>query len=297
MKMKDSQDKINNPAERLHELVSKAKRHPEPAQPAHLWANVFDISVGSNAINSDELEAVVERLRQFRTLIDNTEKGLREFQDVDPRYHEPFDPIRKVVFTSLMGLTNNLNGLLNPVTERHMTLLELAGGEWSRRMPEPKIDDKQLQEILKQAQELLEAVKNASDIGEDLRKVILSMIASIEQAIQEYRIIGPAALEKGIVQVLGQLHWNRHILEKTPEGSKGGKLLKRVGAIGTALIAVMTFAGTTRKTIETLAPDVLFLTSGLPEIPPVDLGGTESDAQEASKRTMRVIRDSINYSR
>jgi len=272
----------NNPAARLLEFVSKAKRYPDPAQPARLWANVFDISVGKD-IQHEELESVVERLKQFRTLIEDAENGLKELPDVELRYFEPFKPLQKVLFVSFLSLNQNVGGLLNPVTERHMTLLELAAAEWSKRSPDPEIDDKQLHEILNQARELFETVKSATDIAEDLRKVILSMLSSIEQAIQEYRIVGPSALENGIVQILGQTRWNRDILEKTPEDSKGGKILKRVGAIGTALIAVMTFANTTRKTIETFAPDVLFLTSGVPEIPPIALGGAEKDVQKDSK--------------
>jgi hypothetical protein len=278
--MKKTDHAVKNPAGRLHQFLSKAKRHADPAQPARLWGSVFDIPISSKDINQDELIAVVERLREFQTLIEETENGLGDLQEIDRRYFEPFQPIKKVVFVSLMGLNQNVGGLLNPVTERHMTLLELAAAEWARRQPEPEVDEQQLQEILKQTRELFETVKAATDISDDLRKVLLSMLASIEHAIQEYHIVGPLALEKGIVQILGQLRWNQPILEKGSEASEGStsrNLLKRVGAIGTALIAIMTFANTTHKTIGTFAPDVLFLASGNPEIPPVKLVDVNAD--------------------
>jgi hypothetical protein len=47
----------------------------------------------------------------------------------------------------------------------------------------------------------------------------------------------------------------------------------------------MTFANTTRKTIETFAPDVLFLTFGDPEIPAVQLIDVDTDeAKDHSSR-------------
>jgi hypothetical protein len=272
-----SRVKTDNPAGRLHGILSKAKTIQEGA-PAAVWSKVFSISPASDL---SHLTEVVQRLNELQQLVDETEKGFTEFENDSETYLESIAPIRKVILTSFQGLNNNMTGLLNPVSERHMTLLEMGAAEWSRRIPEPKIDEKQLEEILKQVRELFEAVKRATDVDEELRTLILSMLDSIERAIQKYRVVGPSALEESIVQILGQLHWKQHVfLEKAPKGSKERKLLKKVGAIGTALIAVMTFADKTRKTVETFGQDILFLTSGEPEIPPVDLREMDKGSQK-----------------
>jgi len=86
----------------------------------------------------------------------------------------------------------------------------------------------------------------------------------------EFEVVGPAALEKGLIEVLGQSRWAWTHMDKPTENSPGGKLLKKLGAIVVSLSAAMTFANTAHKTIETWGPDILMLTSA-PEIPPVPL--------------------------
>jgi hypothetical protein len=219
----------------------------------------------------EDILGVSRHLFDVLSLVDATSEGFSKFEKLDrQKFLEPIEPIRRVVKTSLANLRAGHSGLLSPISDRHMTLLELGADEWERQFPEPKVDEKNLKEILKQTTELRNTVREATDINSELRSLLLSMLASIEDAIDQSKIMGPAALENGLIQVLGQSRWAWIHMEKPPEKSVGGKLLKKVGAIVVALTAAMTFANTTHKTIETFGPDILLLTSN-PEIPPVSL--------------------------
>ena len=218
-----------------------------------------------------DILGVSRRLFDVLYLVDATSDGFSKFENLEKqKFLEPIEPIRTVVKASLSHLNVGTSGLLSSVSDRHMTLLELGADEWERRFPEPKVDEKNVKEILRQTTELRNTVREATDINSELRSLLLSMLASIEDAIDQFQIVGPAALEKGLIQVLGQSRWAWTHMEKPAEKSLGGKLLEKVGAIVVALTAAMTFANTTHKTIETFGPDILLLTSS-PEIPPVSI--------------------------
>lgn len=270
------EEQLNNPVSRLHDFLRKAKSQPDPIQPARLWAKVFDVELSeTNNFDPKELSMILDRLIDFQALISDAEKGLKELPDPEKRFLEPFAPIRKAVHSSLLTMAGNVAGITNPISERHMTLLELAAVEWSKKRPEKRIDEQELENVLNETIELFNLVHGATDIDKQLQKVILSMLSTIVQAIQRYRIVGPSSLEKAIVEILGQRYWNEEILQtKAPEGSAGREALKKVGAIFATLITVFSYANTTQKFIENFAPAATYITAGEPEIPPVEIPAT-----------------------
>lgn len=253
----------NNPPGRLHDIFRRAKEAGD-GPPTFIWSKVF-------GLEKQDILALTKRLFDVLFLADETEKGFSKFPTLEAeKFLEPIAPIRSVVRSSLGSLRQNQTGLVSPVSDRHLTLLELGADAWSRYLLEPEVDKKSLEEIRKQTGELRETVRQAADVNEDLRSLLLSMLAAIEQALDQFEVIGPAALEKGLIDVLGQSRWAWTHMEKPAETSQGGKLLKKLGAIVISLSAAMTFANTAHKTIETWGPDILMLTSA-PEIPPVAL--------------------------
>ncbi|SRR5258705_10178368 len=254
-----------NPAARLHNLVVLAKQSPE-GSPYRIWAGPFELP--PEDINPDNILQITEQLIQLDKLIDEVESGFR-LLDLEPQYFEPFRPLHKTVFESLHGLSRNVSGLMSVVTERHLTVLELGAIRWDRKNPESTIDQEQLKEILKQARELFEAVK-AADLNEDVRRLVLSLLMAIEQAIQQSRVRGPERLKEGLSLIIGQFNWNADVVTSAAKDATSSDWLRRVYGLGAKLWAVVTFAEKTQKTLEAAAPVVRLLLND-PTIPPIDL--------------------------
>ncbi len=257
----------NNPAGRLYTLVRKAKTVSD-GPPVQFWATVFAINYRDLG-NAPILE-VVDKLGHFLLLVDDVERGFRELA-FEEFYFEPFDPLRKVVDGSLRGLAANHGNIFGPVTSEHIAYLKVGAVEWSKRNPDPPIDDKKLKEIEKQARELRDAVKASPDIASDLRNLIVSLMESILEAIEQYKVGSVTVLEEAGVHVLGQFYWNARLVLRTFSDSKAKKWLKRAGAVVGMFIAVVSYGEKGWKSIETISSVTEFLTSGEPEIPIVDL--------------------------
>lgn len=259
----------SNPAERLYELVRKARRlGDEP--PARLWASVFEIELDREMQDDQKFFQIIDGLISLRELVDETEAGVRrlEFEEF---YLAPFPVLRKVIFGSFSQLRGSQTGLTSGITEGHETLLRVIGSQWRKIEPEPVVDEKTLLEVRAEAHDLFESVK-ASDIDPGLKRLILSLAAEIEHSIQLYRIGGIEQLKEALALVQAKVKLNEETVEKakTDEVTRGW--LNRLYGVAVKLYGAIKFANDTRKTIENVTP--FFGLIGSPgDIPKIDLEG------------------------
>lgn len=260
-------DFTKNPAGRLYTLTRKAKEVARGVSPpARFWGEVFEVPYSDVG---DPILPIVNRLTSFVQLIDHVEVGFNKLE-LEGFYFEPFEPLRRVVDSSLRVLAGGATDLFDPVSLEHVAYLRVGAVEWSKRGLEPEVDESQLDEIRKQVDALITDVR-AAKIPDDIRRLILSLLATILGAIDQYDFIGFPALETGAVELIGTVHWNSAVIEKAGTDSRAKQWLKKAGAIVGMFIATVTFAEKGWKALDTVASVTQFLTSGEPEIPAVDI--------------------------
>jgi hypothetical protein len=257
---------MNNPAARLHLLTKKARSHGDKP-PGRLWASVFELPYESDGVKPEEVRRVVESLMEFHALIVETETGVREmgFEDF---YFAPFPALRSVVHGSLSNLRGNSAGLLSPVTLEHETLLLVMATEWNKKRLEPEIDHELLSEIQTEVQQLFNEISSA-DINSDLKQLILTLLAEIQQAIEQYRIGGAERLKRALAFIIGQASLNSDIVEHATVEKQSRAWWTRTQGLVVKLYSAVKFANDTRQTIERAVPFLRLLGSGS-EIPPID---------------------------
>jgi len=269
----------NNPAERLHRLILSARSQYESAggRPILLWARVFGIGVKG----TDEpsmiavVPAIVGHLVMVSKLVEDVQEGLEEDPTLfDPIYLESLPPIRQILAISHSRLIMPVDGLMNIIDARQLAFLEMAARYWYRLSPEPRIDEKELETVLKEARELFSSVNKSLGIPSDLKKLILSMLAAIEQAIQQYQIRGPRGLEDGLAYILGQLQLNSERVQEIQKDktSEAWKWYSKAGNVVVKVFSLITFAERNRPAIAAIGRTIRLLVSGDPTIPPVDPG-------------------------
>ena len=255
----------NNPAARLHNLAKTLRSTSPNGPPARLWAQALDIPLNQEMTGPLFIE-VVQGILSFSDLLHETETGLHEL-GFDDFYWEAFPPLRHVVQRSLSNLRANQSNLTRPITDETLTLLRVIASEWGKKKPDPKIDDEALKEIQTEAHDLFETVKRA-ELDRDLKRLILSLTAEIEQALQQYRIGGPESLKRALALIIGQANLNIDIVAQAKAGEGTRILWSRFYKIAVKLFEIVKFASDTRKTIEAVSPFIRLIGGA-----PVDPGG------------------------
>jgi len=260
----------NNPAVRVHSLARRLRSTSPNGPPARLWAQALDIPINQEMTGPSFIQ-VVQEILAFHDLLDETETGLHEL-GFDDFYSEALPPLRLVVQRSLSNLCANQSNLTRSITAETLTLLRVIAAEWSKKKPDPKIDDDILKEIQTEAHDLFEAIKRA-DINPNLKRFILSLTSEIAQAIQQYRIGGLESLKRALALIIGQANLNMDMVEEAKSGEPTKLLWARFYKIAVKLFEIVKFASDTRKTIEAVTPFIRLIGGAPGEIPPVDLGG------------------------
>lgn len=233
-----------------------------------MWAAALDIPINQE-MTGLLFSQVVQGILAFLDLVDEIEASLDKLE-FDDFYWEAFPPLRLVAHRSLSNLRANQTNLTRPITDETLTLLRVIASEWEKKNLYPKIDDEALQEIQAEAHGLFESVKRA-EIDRDLKLFILSLTASILQAIQQYRISGPEGLKRALALIIGQATLNVELVNKATASSLWARFYK----VAVKFFEIVKFTSDSRKTIEAISPFVRLLGGGPAEISPVDLDGPD----------------------
>src|SRR5947207_844899 len=115
-----------NPAGRLHEILSEAKKLS--GTPVEVWGKMFNLRIDSEhakrateAQLETEIE-VISSVLQLKKLIEDCEESLRNIEGLSEKYFRPFDRIRPIIRQSLSYMTSDLKGVLGTLTEGDMTV-------------------------------------------------------------------------------------------------------------------------------------------------------------------------------
>lgn len=246
----------NNPAARLYDLARTLRATSCDGPPARLWAQAFDIHL-NQGMTGEPFVQIIQRILAVWDLLNETEAGIHELQ-FDDFYREAFPPLRRVVQTSLANPRVNKSNLTGPITDETLTLLRVIAAEWGKKKPEPEIDEGALTAIQAEAHSLFEAIKRA-DINRDLKRLILSLTAEMEQAIQQYRIGGPEGLQRALALIVGQASLNVEIVDRARADRQASVWWRKFYKVGVKFSEVVKFANDTRKTIDAFSPVVRLL--------------------------------------
>lgn len=260
----------NNPAARLYNLARRLRSTSGNGPPVKLWAQALDIPINQEMTGPPFFQ-VVQEILAFLNLINETKTCLHELE-FDDFYSEAFPPLMQVVEVSLSNLRTSRSNLTRPLTDETLTLLRVIAAELSKRKPDPKIDEERLKEIQSEAHDLFESVKRA-DIDGDLKRLILSLTAEIEQAIQQYRIGGPEGLKRALDFIVGQAKSNIDLIGKANDDEGARISWNRFSKIAVKFSEIVKFASDAGKMIEVISPFVRLIGGAPGETPPLDLDG------------------------
>ncbi len=136
--------------------------------------------------------------------------------------------------------------------------LKVIADTLDRLAPETKISEQQRDDILDQVRELLDEIA-VTDLENDLRLFLTRQLQAMEQAIEEVRIRGEAALREVAERVVGAVVVRTQTKGGPSKGGQGFGLWKRMIGIVNDVIVLINLAGSSLALGENLL--------GPPELP------------------------------
>ena len=188
----------NNPASRLHSILTKSKLGQFRQHSAmKMWAEVFEIDLEEPS--GDTL--LIVQLANLRGLVDDVKSKVLAEEVKNSLYLKHFDKIEAATRFDQLGAA--WSGSENQLTEAAMDGLEHCAELLSKSYAESDISEEILA-IKDNVDELSEEVL-ASDLDPEIRDFILKELEMIRRGIFDYRTRGAAGLKDSIAMAVGTI--------------------------------------------------------------------------------------------
>lgn len=196
-------EKDLNPAQRLHAFLlifgETRRRHPDDSL-LDVWDGVLD-SRGNDelpALDVAKLVALVIDVRDTAQFLDRMERP-HSLRVVEEHAEEWLRPMYFTAVTDFEHLDES-EGI--SVSDESLAALESLGEIFQdNTVVADKLSDDQVADLLAQFEELAKNVRKATDLPDELRRRVLSVLYAILQALNDIRIRGP----QGVVVALDSL--------------------------------------------------------------------------------------------
>lgn len=186
----------DNPAGRLHDLLTKLTRQQKRSSLLDSWANVLGVNADDVVVH---LGRVADLVRQTQEAVDRIEEEV--FVQTVQRYRAawarpifPPDHAFKAALGEVLPEQPALEALGMVSVHLHSTAPEGV-------MP----DDAQVEQLSAQVRELIKGVRAADDLPDDLKHLIIARLRQIEDALEHLDIGGPSAVRHATEAVIGSL--------------------------------------------------------------------------------------------
>lgn len=190
----------NNPAGRLHDLLSAA-RHQNPRENARkAWAAVF-------GIEPDDTGTLLKMLADLIDLAHETKVSIQRLDDVNHQLHlKPFKKIEALL--SQLNLEASWESSMNYLDEPTLYGLQFSADRLSRASGFTQIGNDDILSLRKQIEELVNSVVDSS-LPQELKLLLLRNLEAIRHALLAYRVRGIEGLQEEVERSVGSILLHR----------------------------------------------------------------------------------------
>jgi hypothetical protein len=189
--------KLNNPAGRLHELLTEFKKHSgQDRQINGAWRLVLGVE---EADLLPELAQVAGLLNEVRTAVDRADR--RELSDL---YDQFGDAWAVPIFTH--GRNPSADHSQGLVDAGALVALGSLAVTFEHLAPDGHIPDEELEAVVRSNfAELLDELASDAALPVELRAAIAARVHDILWALDHVKIVGPDGVQAAVERLIGQL--------------------------------------------------------------------------------------------
>jgi hypothetical protein len=211
-------EKPNNPASRLHELLSKLVRIPKTNPCANSFAAILEVP-------SDNVLLLFERVARMAALAQRAREQVIASGDPDADLFLEWLPQVERAFSTL-SLPGALSGFTDRIDAVTLERIRYCGIMLARRSSEPELVKEELAHLSQEIEQMIQEVKG-SQIDEGVRHYMLRHLSLISQALMEYDLFGPDRVRDEVSAAIGSALFRQ--AEAKRAGEKYWNLVFRVG--------------------------------------------------------------------
>ncbi len=238
-------DKINNPAERLLQIVNNGKNHNGGRPVIDIWSEILSTSASDYSL-------LIRRIGYVMDLPSQIKLKIESLGEYDPNIYLKWLPNVENAFKSVhfqmqwSQFISNFDGTV-------MYGLEVSSDLLSRKSPEPTADNKTLNSILTDLEDLISKSIQV-DAPPILKDIILENLIKIKHSIEEYSIRGIIPIQREFNSFLATTVMQNNMDWKPPSEDpfweKFWKTMARVGIIVSIAASTISIGKDTVKAIE-----------------------------------------------
>ncbi|HKG02305.1 MAG TPA: hypothetical protein VKB03_03935 [Conexibacter sp.] len=221
----------DNPAGRLHQLLIRLGEQRGEMPLLAAWAEVLTVPPEDVILH---IGRVSDLLRELQAAVDRTgdEALLAPVRRYRAAWSQPIAPTNQPLHRAMAdGAAVEALALLS--AQLHATASDGVVPVAERR-----------DELRSQLRDLIDAVRDADDLPDEVKHTVVARLLEVEQAIVHIDIGGPAAVHRAMEAVVGSVAFGDVRAAKS-------RTFKRVGATLLVIWTAFTSAPTIQKSIET----------------------------------------------
>ncbi|QGX40927.1 hypothetical protein [Permianibacter aggregans] len=238
----------NNPAGRLHDILSAARQHP-PKEPARkVWASIFDIT-------PEDTGTLLKMLADLIDLVHETKAAIQKLDDVDQNLHlKPFKRIESALST--FNLDASWEHWKNQIDDSTLLGLQFSADKLSRLSGTTSIPNDELANLRSQLDALIGFVAESSLVPE-IKIFMLRHLERLRHALLAYRVRGLDGLQEGLETIVGSFMLNSEAVKSSATTEEEKEAMKKIFNLIDQFNKVVSFA---RNAKELASPAIQLLT-------------------------------------
>lgn len=220
---------LNNPAGRLHDLLTQAVRQSEQQNTRQAWAAVFGVDPTDTGAILQSLAALIEQIAVGK------EEVLKLADANHDLFLEPFLELEKS-FTQV-NLEASWKGFKSRIGSETLVKLRYCADKLGEVRAEEVLEKDQLAELRHMVEELIDEVAEA-ELPSQLKLLLLRNLETARMALLQYRIRGLDGLRTAADLNLGAVF--RECVQGQPESARG--VMNKVWTFAVRLNTVISMA-------------------------------------------------------
>jgi hypothetical protein len=202
----------NNPAGRLHALLTEGHRKLKDKPAEEVWAELLDVPKENKSLLLRRLGHVMALPAAIREKISNV-------QGIDSSVFLKELPRAEASF-GILNFQMRWEEFITRFDRAVMYGLEVCSDVLSKQYPEKTISESSLAQLKTEVEELLNVLTSA-DIPNDLKQFIVEHLLAVKSVLEEYVILGSVPIQKEIRSVFGALAIDQTIYKRTRATTEG----------------------------------------------------------------------------
>lgn len=198
-------DELENPAKRLHALLSSARKQNGKRPSGEVWATVLNIELS----NQGEL---LVRIADMIHLVDKVKRSITNLNDAN--HNLLLERIHNVE-TIFTNLNFNQAWEVNQkyLDETTMYSLRVCSDVLSKGIGNKEVSEEELKKIQSSVEELLNSTLNA-EIDSELKSIVIENLEAIRKSIIGYRINGVDGMRQALEKSIGATIMHKKLREE-----------------------------------------------------------------------------------